>query len=61
MPDHDDVVAFTDAVGEHLPDHNVHKESADSRVAMLAREEDTWVDELAPDSDFWDQGTTAWQ
>ena len=58
MPDHDDVLSFTEAVGEFLPDHDVLKESADSRVAMLAREEDTWVDTLAPQSDFWDEGTT---
>ncbi|MFW5956568.1 MAG: 4-demethylwyosine synthase TYW1 [Halorhabdus sp.] len=60
MPDHDDVVAFAEAVGEHLPSHDVIKESADSRVAMLAREEDTWIETLAPDSDFWEEGTTAW-
>ena len=60
MPAHEDVVSFAEAVRTHLPDHDVLKASVDSRVAMLARDEDTWVPELATDSDFWEQGTTAW-
>jgi tRNA wybutosine-synthesizing protein 1 len=53
MPDHDAVVAFAEAVRAHLPDHDVLKQVPASRVAMLARDEDTWVPKLRPDSAFW--------
>jgi tRNA wybutosine-synthesizing protein 1 len=53
MPDHERVVEFADAVGEHMPAHDVRKEVPVSRVALLAREEDTWVPKLKKDSEFW--------
>jgi tRNA wybutosine-synthesizing protein 1 len=53
MPDHDRVRAFAASIMDHLPDHDVLKEQAASRVALLARETDTWVPKLKPDSDFW--------
>ena len=53
MPAHDEVVAFAEAVQAHLPDHGVLKHVPASRVAMLARDEDTWVPSLQPGSEFW--------
>jgi len=52
MPEHEDVLAFTEGVREHLP-HDVLREQAASRVAMLARDADTWVEALEPDTEFW--------
>jgi tRNA wybutosine-synthesizing protein 1 len=49
MPTHDDVVAFARAVQEQLPGHDVLKDVPASRVALLARDEETLVPELAPD------------
>ena len=54
MPDHEAVVAFARAVGEHLPTHPVLRDVEASRVALLAREEDTWVPKLKGNSEFWD-------
>ncbi|WP_336036061.1 4-demethylwyosine synthase TYW1 [Halobacterium yunchengense] len=54
MPDHEDVLAFAETVQEHLPEHTVLKDQAVSRVALLARDADTWVPELRADSAFWD-------
>ncbi|QLD88886.1 4-demethylwyosine synthase TYW1 [Natronomonas salina] len=53
MPDHEDVVAFTEAVQEYLPTHPVVRDVEESRVALLAREEDTWVPKLKGGSEFW--------
>ena len=53
MPAHEEVLAFTDAVGEYLPTHPVVRDVEASRVALLAREEDTMVPKLKGDSDFW--------
>jgi len=53
MPDHDEVVEFAKGVREHMPDHDVLKQVPASRVALLAREEDTWVPKLRKDSEFW--------
>ncbi len=53
MPEHEDVVAFTEAVQEYLPTHPVLKEVEASRVALLARESDTLVPELKGGSEFW--------
>ncbi len=53
MPEHDEVRAFAESVGEFLPDHDVLKEVEASRVAMLARDDDTWVPKLEKDSEFW--------
>ncbi|MFB6071356.1 MAG: 4-demethylwyosine synthase TYW1 [Halobacterium sp.] len=52
MPDHEDVLAFAEAVREHLP-HDVLRDQPQSRVALLARERDTWVPELEADAEFW--------
>ena len=57
MPDHDEVVAFANAVREYMPDHDVLKDVPPSRVALLATDEDTWVPKLRKDSDFWDDGS----
>ncbi len=53
MPDHEAVIDFAETVMDHLPAHDVLKGVARSRVAMLAREEDTWIPELNDDSQFW--------
>ncbi len=53
MPEHEDVVAFTEAVQEYLPTHPVLKDIEASRVALLAREPDTMVPELKGGSEFW--------
>ncbi|MFP4591037.1 MAG: 4-demethylwyosine synthase TYW1 [Halobacteriales archaeon] len=53
MPAHEAVVTFAREVQAHLPDHPVLKGVPRSRVAMLARAEDTWIPELADDSPFW--------
>jgi len=53
MPDHEEVAEFTRAVGEHMPEHEVYKEQEVSNVALLSKEEDTWVEKLDPDSEFW--------
>jgi len=53
MPDHEDVVDFAAAMQEFLPEHEELKEVPASRVAMLARDADTWVPSLKKDSDFW--------
>ncbi|PSP77171.1 4-demethylwyosine synthase TYW1 [Halobacteriales archaeon QS_1_68_20] len=53
MPDHEDVVAFAEAVMEHMPEHDVLKQVPASRVALLAKEEETWIPKLQKDSDFW--------
>jgi len=55
MLDHEDVLAFAEAVGEHLPDHDVSKDVPRSRVALLATHADTWVPKLDKDSAFWTQ------
>jgi tRNA wybutosine-synthesizing protein 1 len=54
MPDHEDVVAFAEAVREHMPAHDALKDVPASRVALLARERDTRIPKLDADSDFWD-------
>ncbi|WP_290819448.1 4-demethylwyosine synthase TYW1 [Halovivax sp.] len=53
MPDHDGVVAFAEAVAEHMPDHPVVKDVPASRVALVSTVEDTWVPKLKKDSAFW--------
>jgi tRNA wybutosine-synthesizing protein 1 len=55
MPEHDDVVDFAERVAEHMPEHPVLKEVPPSNVALLAREEDTWVPQLREDSAFWSE------
>ena len=56
MPDHDEVVDFTERVREYLPTHPILRDVEPSRVALLAREEDTWVPELKGGSEFWEEG-----
>jgi tRNA wybutosine-synthesizing protein 1 len=53
MPNHEDVLEFAEAIQAHMPEHTVLKDQEVSRVALLARERDTWVPELAADSEFW--------
>jgi tRNA wybutosine-synthesizing protein 1 len=53
MPSHERVREFTEQVAEFLPEHDTYREVAQSRVALLARDEDTWVPELKGGSEFW--------
>ena len=53
MPDHERVEAFGGAVMAHMPDHDTMKAVPASRVAMLAREDDTWIEKLNKGSEFW--------
>ncbi|WP_255150755.1 4-demethylwyosine synthase TYW1 [Halorarius halobius] len=53
MPDHEEVAAFTRDVSEFLPEFDHYREVEESRVALLAREEDTWVPKLKGGSEFW--------
>jgi len=55
MPTHEEVRSFAETVGEFLPDHDVLREVEPSRVAMLAREQDTWVPKLDKSSGFWER------
>lgn len=54
MPDHDAVVKFAKSVQSHLPEHSELKDVPASRVALLARQADTWIPALRDESDFWD-------
>jgi len=56
MPDHEDVLEFAREVQAHMPDLGVLKDQPQSRVALLAGEEDTWVEDLRADSAFWTEG-----
>ena len=58
MPDHEDVRAFAERMQAFLP-HDVLKEVEPSRVAMLAREEETWVPKLQKGSEFWERDPVA--
>ncbi|MFH5800202.1 4-demethylwyosine synthase TYW1 [Haladaptatus sp. CMAA 1911] len=60
MLDHEEVVEFTERVGEHMPDHDVLKQVPASRVALLSKTEDTWVPKLKKDSEFWERDSTTW-
>ncbi|GAA0665088.1 4-demethylwyosine synthase TYW1 [Natronoarchaeum mannanilyticum] len=53
MPDHEDVLAFAEDIQEHMPEHGALKDVPQSRVALLARDADTWVPKLNKDSEFW--------
>jgi len=55
MPDHDDVVAFAEGIQVYLPDHDKVKQVEPSRVAMLARDQETWVPKLEKSSEFWER------
>jgi tRNA wybutosine-synthesizing protein 1 len=52
MPDHEEVVAFAEEMQEFLP-HDELKGVPPSRVALLARDSDTWVSKLEDDTEFW--------
>ena len=53
MPSHDAVVSFAESVREELPDFEECKEVPASRVALLAKDEETWIPKLKPGSSFW--------
>ncbi|MFB6254118.1 MAG: 4-demethylwyosine synthase TYW1 [Halobacteriaceae archaeon] len=53
MPEHETVRSFAEDIMEYMPDHDVMKEVPNSRVALLARQEDTWIPKLEKDSEFW--------
>jgi tRNA wybutosine-synthesizing protein 1 len=55
MPEHEEVLAFTEAVQEYLPTHPVVRDVEASRVALLARDRDTMVPKLKGDSEFWSE------
>jgi len=59
MPSHEAVVDFAERVQSFLPGHDVLKEVPASRVAMLAREEDTWIPKLQAGSEFWEREVEA--
>jgi tRNA wybutosine-synthesizing protein 1 len=54
MPDHEEVRAFAEEMRDFLP-HDVLKEVEPSRVAMLARQQETWVPKLEKSSAFWER------
>ena len=54
MPSHEEILDFTESMQEFLPDHDTIKEVEPSRVAMLARDSDTWVPKLNKDNEFWE-------
>jgi tRNA wybutosine-synthesizing protein 1 len=54
MPDHEEVLAFAEEMRKYLP-HDVLRDVPASRVAMLARDSDTWVPKLQKSSDFWER------
>ncbi len=56
MPSHEAVLSFAKDVQSHLPAHSVLKDVPSSRVALLARDADTWIPKLRQDSPFWDDG-----
>jgi tRNA wybutosine-synthesizing protein 1 len=55
MPDHEDVVAFAEAIREHMPEHDAIKDVPESRVALLAQDADTWVPKLEKGGEFWNE------
>ncbi len=57
MPAHEQVVEFAAEVKEHMPEHAELKEVPASRVALLAREKDTWIERLKHDSPFWNEAS----
>jgi tRNA wybutosine-synthesizing protein 1 len=55
VPSDEQVREFTEEVAEWLPDHDTYREVEQSRVALLARNEDTGVPEPKGDSEFWER------
>lgn len=60
MPDHEDVVAFADAVADHLPAFSERKDVPASRVALLATSAETWIPKLQSGSEFWKRSGPQW-
>lgn len=59
MPDHEDVVAFTEDVQAHMPEHEYLNDVPISRVALLSKTEETWVPKLRKGSEFWEDDPLA--
>jgi len=59
MPSHERVREFAREVGRYLPDHDTVREVEASRVALLARDADTWIPELKGGSEFWERNPYA--
>ncbi|SEW20557.1 4-demethylwyosine synthase TYW1 [Halobacterium jilantaiense] len=59
MPSPERVTAFAETVQEHMSSLPVLKTDESSRIALLARDEDTWVPELEHGSEFWAEGAQA--
>ena len=55
MPSHEEVRAFAEEMREFLPAFATYREVEASRVALLARDDDTWVPKLKGGSEFWAQ------
>ena len=55
MPSHEAVLEFARAVQAHMPAHQELKDVPASRVALLARDADTWIPQLRLESSFWEQ------
>lgn len=53
MPEHREVVEYARGVQECLDGFGVLKQVPRSNVALLAREEDTWIEDLKEGSEFW--------
>jgi len=58
MPNPEAVVEFAEEVQANMSGLPVLKTDEASRIALLARDEETWVPKLRPDSPFW-AGSTA--
>jgi tRNA wybutosine-synthesizing protein 1 len=53
MPDHEEVVEFTERVQEYMPEFTELKDVPASRVTLLSKTQDTWVPKLRGGSEFW--------
>jgi tRNA wybutosine-synthesizing protein 1 len=53
MPDHEEVVDFTERVQEYMPEFTELKDVPASRVTLLSKTRDTWVPKLRGGSEFW--------
>ncbi|MDY6779207.1 MAG: radical SAM protein, partial [Halobacteria archaeon] len=59
MPDHDYVAEFARQVQDEMSGHDTFKEVPRSNVALLARDDDTWVPKLKNGSEFWSEDDVA--
>ena len=55
MPEHEDVLEFTEEVQSHLDGYDTLKGVPRSLVTLLAKDEDTWVEKLKKESEFWSE------